>query len=128
LTVQWSGGDPANDLGLIAGFKTITSLSGGRQGTTATSWFICTAPINAGAYTVPAEVLLAMPTGLPVTGPSGGQLPWLPGGSLNEFTAQKSSLSIGLIRKPDASQFQTLGVDFGRLIYVLVTKQNVDYK
>jgi uncharacterized protein (TIGR03437 family) len=128
LTVRWSGGDPANDVGLIAGFKTITSLNGGRQGRTATSWFVCTAPIDAGIYTVPADVLQAMPTGLPAVGPSGEQLPWLPGGSLNEATAQKSNLSVGSARKPEASRFQTAGVDFGRLLYLLVTKVDVDYR
>jgi uncharacterized protein (TIGR03437 family) len=128
LTVRWAGGDPVNDLALITGFKTITSESAGRQGTTATSWFVCAAPIDAGAYTVPTEILQAMPSGSPVSGPSGEQLPWIPGGSLNEVTAQKSSLSIGSIRKPEASRFQTLGVDFGRLMYLLVTKFEVDYQ
>jgi uncharacterized protein (TIGR03437 family) len=128
LTVQWSGGDPANDLALISGFKSIAALTGGMQGTTATSWFVCTAPIDAGTFTVPAEVLQAMPTGLPITGPGGQRLPWLPGGDLNDVTTKKSSLSIGSIRKPDVSRFTTPGVDIGKLIYVLVTKQNVDYQ
>jgi hypothetical protein len=128
LTVQWSGGDASNDLALIAGFKSITALSGGRQGTTATSWFVCTTPIDSGTYTVPAEVLQAIPTGLPSTGPGGQRLPWLPGGILSDLTVKKSSLSIGSIRKPETSRFSTPGVDFGRLIYVLVTKENVDYQ
>jgi hypothetical protein len=69
-----------------------------------------------------------MPSGLPETGPGGQRLPWLPGGNLNGVTAKRSSLSIGSIRKPEVSQFTTPGVDFGRLIYVLVTKQDVDYQ
>jgi uncharacterized protein (TIGR03437 family) len=128
LMVTWSGGDPSSDRAIIAGFKSITSLSAGRQGTTATSWFVCTADLANGSFTVPAEVLQAMPTGSPVTGPSGGQLPWLPGGSLSEITAQKSNLSIGSIRRPDLSWFTVPGLDFGRLLYVLATKQDVDYK
>jgi uncharacterized protein (TIGR03437 family) len=128
LTVTWSGGDLSTDQAVIAGFKSITSLSAGRQGTTATSWFVCTADLGTGSFTVPAEVLQAMPTGSAVAGPSGTQLPWLPGGSLNETTAQKSSLSIGSIRRPDLSWFTVPGLDFARLMYVLATKQDVDYK
>jgi hypothetical protein len=68
-----------------------------------------------------------MPTGSPVTRPSGTQLPRPPGGSLNEITTQKSNLSIGSIRRPDSSWFTVPGLVFARLVYVLATRQDVDY-
>jgi uncharacterized protein (TIGR03437 family) len=123
LIVNWSGGDPARDLALIAGFKTVTSSGAGFQGTTATSWFVCTAPMANGSFTVPSDVLQAMPTGLP----SGG-LPWIPGAGLNDVTTQKSYLSVGSIRKPEDSLFAVPGIGFGRLFYVLTTRQDADYR
>jgi uncharacterized protein (TIGR03437 family) len=129
LTVQWSGGDAAHDLAVIAGFKTVTSLGGGFQGTTATGWFVCTASMDSGAFTVPPDVLLSMPTGLPVPGPgTAGQLPWIPGSGLSDATKQKSSLSVGATRKPDQSGFAVPGIDIGRVLYFLTNRIDVDYR
>jgi hypothetical protein len=129
LTIQWSGGDAAHDLAVIAGFKTVTSLGGGNQGVTATGFFVCTAAMDSGSFIVPSEVLLGMPTGLPVAGPtSGQQLPWIPGAGLTDPTVAKSSLSIGAIRRPDQSGFTAPGIDVGRVFYILTNRIDLDYR
>jgi len=129
LTVRWSGGNPQNEIEVIAGFKAITSLGGGTQGTTATSWFVCSAPIEAGSFTVPPEVLMAMPTGLPITRPGAPPLPWIPGARLDDPMTKISSLAAGAVRQPAQSRFSAPGIDFGRLLYILTNRRvDLDYR
>jgi uncharacterized protein (TIGR03437 family) len=54
VTVTWSGGDPASYVQISGGSST---AAGPR------AFFGCTAPVSAGSFTVPAEVLLSLPAG-----------------------------------------------------------------
>ena len=124
--MQWSGGDASTGLAVIAGFKSTTSLSGGRQGTRYQLACLHRGPGGRFLYGSCGSAAGDADRVIPVSGPSGGQLHWIPGGSLNEITAQKSSLSIGSIRKPGLSLVNLPANDVARLIYVLATKQDVD--
>jgi hypothetical protein len=85
--------------------------------------------MDSGSFTVPPDVLLGMPTGLRVSGPgTGQQLPWIPGAGLSDASKQKSSLSVGTIRKPDQSGFAAPGIAIGRVLYVLTNRIDVDYR
>ena len=54
VTLTWTGGDPGSYV-FIQGIDAI------RSPLTVTSQFLCIAPIGSGQFTVPAEVLLALP-------------------------------------------------------------------
>jgi hypothetical protein len=88
VTVTWTGGDP-NSYVQIGG-----SAFSGADNSAVGGAFYCTAPVNAGTFTVPASVLLS----LPPTGSSSG-FP-IPG-----------SLSVGNYSNP--KQFTASGLDFG---------------
>jgi uncharacterized protein (TIGR03437 family) len=62
-TVTWTGGDPT-------GFVTIFGFSS-RENPTVGAVFICTAPVSAGQFTVPASVLMQLPAS---SGDTGGAL------------------------------------------------------
>jgi uncharacterized protein (TIGR03437 family) len=51
--VTWTGGDPSGTV-LIQGFSTLTGANNGRE-------FLCSVPASLGTFTVPSQVLLALP-------------------------------------------------------------------
>jgi uncharacterized protein (TIGR03437 family) len=54
LTLHWTGGDSATEIAFIAGSSEDTAAN-------SRAIFICTAPISAGTFTVPPEILAALP-------------------------------------------------------------------
>jgi uncharacterized protein (TIGR03437 family) len=54
LTLHWSGGNSTNEIAFIAG-------QGEDTASNSRALFICTAPIAAGTFTVPPEILAALP-------------------------------------------------------------------
>jgi uncharacterized protein (TIGR03437 family) len=92
VTVTWTGGDP-NSYVQIYGMA-FSGLSSDSVG----GFFICTAPVSAGTFKVPASVLLTLPaTGSQVSG--GVTIP-IPG-----------TLAVGNYSNP--KQFTATGLDYG---------------
>lgn len=81
LEITWSGGSPAND------YVSITGTSTGQNNVGAT--FICTERASAGRFSVPSEVLSALPASIIQQGSPQGILSVanLPTGNLARFTA-----------------------------------------
>ena len=67
VTVNWTGGDPAT-LAIISG--TSVETLDGDAGQALAGFFTCTAPVAAGAFTVPPSVLLALPPSSTIEGVS----------------------------------------------------------
>jgi len=89
VTLNWTGGDPSS-------YVTISGLSFGAGATASQSLyggFTCTAPVSAGAFTVPATVLDALPKSTVSEG------------------ASSSTLSIG--NTTAAQSFTATGIDYG---------------
>ena len=101
LTVTWSGGDATQSV-IIAGGSTDqkTKKSGG---------FVCLAPVSAGTFTVPANVLNDLP---PTTATIGS----------SDSMGMVSVMSMPLTTPP---AFTAPGLDAGRLFYSLITVRAV---
>lgn len=105
LTVNWTGADP-NGYVVIYGYSSVGS------GTTAiSSTFVCTERGSAGTFTVPSQVLLA----LPATPSGGGGLTDLPPGAL-ALTSGSSPVS-----------FTAPGLDVGTVVSTSAIFKSVSY-
>ncbi|MGE5571163.1 MAG: hypothetical protein ACM3S5_19180 [Rhodospirillales bacterium] len=69
LTITWAGGDPNAEYVQIVGYST---LPGGGAG----AGFVCSAPVSAGSFTIPALVLGALPAGAGKLQVGAVALPW----------------------------------------------------
>lgn len=91
LTVHWTGGDPGS-------YVTVSGLSVG-NGASANQYvygyFTCAAPVSAGAFTVPATVLMSLPKSAVIQGGSSSML------SVSNTT--------------NAQTFTATGIDYGFL-------------
>ncbi len=102
LTVEWTGGDPANEIVVIA----VQSLN--RDDVVFGSAF-CTAAVEAGSFTIPSSVLGALPAGTPWTGegdPTG-------------------LLMVGLESRSSLGSIEAEGLSAGRFYYALRQVQGV---
>jgi uncharacterized protein (TIGR03437 family) len=99
--INWTGGD-ANGTVLITGTSTL--------GTTDAigAYFQCYANASAGTFTIPAQVLLALPVSATVSGVPTG------------------SLAVGQYSTPKA--FSASGLDYGYLVYTNLSLKTLNYK
>jgi uncharacterized protein (TIGR03437 family) len=102
--ITWTGGDPSGSV-LILGFSSATS-----GGNSVTAGFECIAPDNAGQFTIPAPVLLALPVTLP-----GG----LGSGSLGY---------LGVAAEAAVKNFTATGLDLGYVTAGSSSAQTVTYQ
>jgi hypothetical protein len=104
LMITWSGGDPDQEYVIIAG-----TSNGGSHWKSGASFF-CTAQVQPGHFTVPADVLSA----LPASGDSGG----FPLGTLR----------VGGASYWKANKFSAPGLDAGYFWYASSSAKNVTYQ
>jgi hypothetical protein len=99
--ITWSGGDPNGSVLIVGSSTTGTTDSIGAS-------FQCYANAAAGTFTVPAQVLLALPVSATVSGVPTG------------------SLAVGQYGTPKA--FSASGIDYGYLIYTNLNVKTLNYK
>jgi hypothetical protein len=102
--VTWAGGDPASNV-LILGFSTVTGANGGRE-------FLCVAPTSAGKFTVPASVLLALPTSTSTSIPTSA-------------AAVTGAFGVGYSK---SNTFTAPGLDLGTIVGLGLNLTTVSYK
>ena len=102
LAVTWTGGG-ANEYVYIGGFS-------GRTSPRATASFTCTERASVGRFTVPSEVLLAMPPSEVSQG------------------APIGALFVGSFPTNDATRFTATGLDLGFIVYSSVETKSVPFQ
>lgn len=108
VTLNWTGADP-NGTVQITGF----SIGGSSSATAAGAGFTCTAPAGPGQFTVPAEVLLALPVS----------------SNLNGSILSVATGSLGISQMSAPVPFTAAGLDLGyALMEATVTNSTVTYQ
>lgn len=104
LTLTWSGGDPNQQMVLIAGGSS-------DQKSKASAGFLCFVPAAGRSYTVPASVLGNLP-------PSVGDKP----------EDSIGALLFGSVPAGNYTQFSAAGIDSGHIFYGSLSVKTVPYK
>jgi hypothetical protein len=104
LRLTWSGGDPSQQLLLIAGGST-------DQKSKASGGFVCFVPTTAGSYTVPPSVLGNLP-------PSVADKP----------EDSIGALLFGTIPAGNYAKFTATGLDVGHIFYASLSAKTIPYK
>ena len=100
--VTWTGGDPTGNV-LIVG-----TSSSGTDANAVGAVYTCYAKTSDGQFTIPAQVLLALPASVTVQGVPTG------------------SLAVGSVGTPKS--FSASGLDAGYLVYTNLSLKNLNYK
>jgi hypothetical protein len=106
VQVKWSGGDPAGIVNISGG---VINMVGND---TYFGAFYCTAPVNAGQFTVPPIVTLSMPASTSLGGASGVSVP-------------SGTLSVGT---SVSGTFTARGIDLGAISSSVLSLKNVSYQ
>lgn len=102
-TVNWTGGDPSGTV-LLIGFSTVTGANRGRE-------FLCVAPASAGTFTIPPQVLLALPANSVSTGTSAASV--------------TGALGVGFEK---SNSFTAPGIDQGAIVGFGLNLRTVTFK
>ena len=101
-TVTWTGGDPTGNVVIVG-----ASISGTDPGSVGAT-FTCYAKSGDGSFTIPAQVLLAVPPSVIVQ------------------TVSTGSLAVGIFSAPKT--FTATGLDIGYLFNTNLTLKNLNYR
>jgi uncharacterized protein (TIGR03437 family) len=104
--ITWTGGDPLGSVE-ITGYSAFSSGNN-----TVVAGFECTAPTSAGQFTIPAVVLLALPSS--------------PAPSASSTSFALGSLGVGAVAA--VKNFTATGIDLGYLTSVFSSAQTVTYQ
>ena len=112
LTIDWAGGDPAKEFVIIAGMSVANVAYDAAPSVQNGDLFVCTAKSDAHSFTVPAQVLSALPAAAATA----------------DQTDLTGLLFIGNVSLLQQNRITAAGLSAGFLYYLLFQFQNVTFQ